>query len=866
MFKFFKEFDKDIYKEIVDEVEFNMWNNRCISIIQSEIEKIIKIIFKESDIVITNIANDGIVYREYNPSLSRLFSEQEFKQYLAGNNILNFSDIDDYWKILNARNDKEHGEKANKEKTKITLQMKKDTLKYLFKLCYNSYVYKFKKIPKTYWDDEYFKKLLVKPEEKVIEVEKVVEKIVEKEGKSIENTELQKIKIEHENLKSQFEIIKNTATSFSNIELLKKLDIAYSCLKNKDFDNAKIALNNCRNIDISNYETYVGFILCDYKVSSLEELVELFISKNTLATNENYNNILKFCSENDIEKLKNLMDSIDEHIEDLRYKIPYNYAITLFECKNYQEAFCEFQKIYEYKDSLNVSNTILSKLLTKYKKLSKSEDRFDRYKKLLNVSKEEKTIKKLNELIEDEIDFHITNEKGNRFCNSKWVPKHKSKIILEEGITTISIDHSIKINDNWDEMTYFIESPNEIIFPNSLENIEIKDLNCTHLIDEDRDNLKLNYLNDYGYWGNKENPYLVLMKAQNFNEKNIAETTKFVYSDSITIKDKELTIPKNIKLICPRAISSNTLEKIIINHEVSLKRLIDDRLVESFDAFHCCTKLKYLEFNNIKYLGEYKSYDFNQLLDLIDLDEDMLYDDTFCGRDKDYCDKMCKLACVNTSANKEINLKFNNINTIGHFAFAGSYNMNNAIFHNVTNIGHFAFAYCVDQDGIAKINLRDVKSIGKYAFLCSWISEVVLSMQLNIIDEGVFLDSQLQKINLENIKRINKYAFSGCDNLRVVGNLQNVEYIGDGAFAGTSLAGKIILSKIKEIGDYAFSGCNISEIYLPATIKHLGESCFEDCENIKIVIWGSKSDFEKNNFLKEWIVGEYNDNVILNLQ
>ena len=269
MFKFFKEFDKDIYKEIVDEVEYNMWNDRCISIIQSEIEKIIKIIFKESDIVITNMGSDGIVYREYYPSLSKLFNEKKFKQYLDDNNILTYSDIDDYWKILNVRNDKVHGEKENKEKIKITLQVKKDSLKFLFKLCYNSYVYKFKNTPKAYWDDEYFKKLLNKPQEKFIKVEK----LIEKEVKIIDNTELQKIKDEHEKLKKQFDIIKNTTIpSSSNIELLKKLEIANKCIEKKDFENAKLAFNNCRILDISCFDAYIGLILCEYKIQGLEEL------------------------------------------------------------------------------------------------------------------------------------------------------------------------------------------------------------------------------------------------------------------------------------------------------------------------------------------------------------------------------------------------------------------------------------------------------------------------------------------------------------------------------------------------------------------------------------------------------------------
>lgn len=302
MFEFFKEFDEEIYNEIINEVEFNMWNDRCISIIQSEIEKIIKKIFKDSNIIITNMGNDGIIYREYNPSLSRLFNEEEFKQYLVNNNILTFSDISDYWKILNIRNDKEHGHKANKEKIEITLQIKRDSLKHLFKLCCNAYKYKFNKGPKTYWDDEYFEKLLRKPEEKIVEVERVVEKIVEKKIKAIDSAEFQKIKTEHEKLKSQFEIIKNSQNlSPHNLDLVKKLEIGYKCLENKDFNNARIAFKNCKNIDISCAEAYKGLILSSYRCSKLEDIDIGYYTFNNLHDNDFYKDMCKFCSSESVE-------------------------------------------------------------------------------------------------------------------------------------------------------------------------------------------------------------------------------------------------------------------------------------------------------------------------------------------------------------------------------------------------------------------------------------------------------------------------------------------------------------------------------------------------------------------------------------
>ena len=114
MFEFFKKCDEEIYNEIVNEVEYNMCNNRCISIIQSEIEKIIKKIFNESEIVLTNVGENGRVYREFNPTISRLLDkENEFKTFLMNNQILSDADINDYWDIHSGANFKKHGPKNN---------------------------------------------------------------------------------------------------------------------------------------------------------------------------------------------------------------------------------------------------------------------------------------------------------------------------------------------------------------------------------------------------------------------------------------------------------------------------------------------------------------------------------------------------------------------------------------------------------------------------------------------------------------------------------------------------------------------------------------------------------------------------------
>lgn len=888
MFKFFKEFDEEIYNEIVNEVEFNMWNDRCISIIQSEIEKIIKILFKDSAIVITNTGNDGVTYREYNPSLSRLFNEEEFKQYLVNNNILTFSDISDYWRILNVRNDKEHGYKTNKEKTKITLQIKKDSLKYLFKLCCNSYKYKFSKEPNTYWDEEYFEKLLTKPEKKFIEVEKVVEKIVEKEIKVVDNTELQKIKAEHEKLKNQFDIIiKSPNSSASNIELLKKLEIGYDCLKRKEFDNARIAFNNCRNLDITSYEAYIGFILCDYNVSSIDDLIQCFTSKNTITNNENYNKILTFCSEKNKQDLNKLKELIDANIENIRYVYPYKKAVDLYKNNQLEKSFGEFQKIYKYKDSLDYANKIYEILIKNIEtNQKKSEDRYESYKKLLEVSCVDSFINKLNNLIENETDFVITLE---NLDIKEDIPNHITKITFNEGISLIKFDSKPQGMYIFEKKLIMPNNLREIIFPNSLEAID----DWQNVYYDFLDKLKYNELNGYKYCGNIDNPYLVLMKAENFDPENLAKTTKIIYRASVTTHLKELTIPENIKCICawafysPHEFFEKYLEKINFNSKIDFRaNFIYD--YTKGGSFENCEKLTTIQFNNIDYIGKYEGYTFEQIIKKVihNLRHDYIFAQKFNYYNRSTTEPIVKKELEKHSYfyhkyTKEIIL--NNVLTVGNFAFAGAKNLRYINLDKVNNIEYFALAGTYLH---GYYNLQNVKSIGDYAFLYTFVDKIKLPTHLKTIQRGVFHScSSLHDINLENIQKIEDSAFFRCTRLENI-NLDNVEFIGPDAFFGCQSIIELKFNKIKTICTQAFRECyrlnkvyisdtienigsrcfgscrNLKEIYIPATIKDIGSFCFDGCYGLeKIVIYGTQKDLEKNKFLKSWIEREYKDKI-----
>ncbi len=572
MFEFVKDFDIEIYNEIINEVEFNIWNDRCISIIQSEIEKIIKKLFKESDIVITNKGEDGVIYREYNPSLSRLFDkETDFRNFLFENNILNESDIESYWIILKNRNIKDHGARTG-EKLVIDDTMKESALKFLFKLCYNVYTFKFHKAPDAYWDEKYFQKLLIKPEEKTIEVEK----IVEKEIKVVDDVELNKLKREHEELKQKFETIqKSTTPTATNFELINKLEIANKCLQNGDFENAKIAFNNCRTLNISCIDAYIGLIMCDYKQNDMERLayhLDLYKEVKPLKENENYINMNNFCDKQLVEKFNK---DIEDLIHYLKFEKPYNESIDAFNNGEYEKAFRYFQNIINYKDSLKKSKEILyifeqdekqrdkqkwyDRVIIEYQSLSKyvKEERFSAYiEERINVIKEKKK-NEIETLIIDKRNISLLKVEftaSRRLIKRPLMPFIKH-IIIKDGIRQIG-------------PRAFEPFPNieTITLPNDLDEIHYMAFsNC-------REQLNYNTKNGYQYLGSKANPYMVLMEAKNFDINLLDENTKIIFSKSI-INDnlKEITIPRNISCICEYAFTTSrtpNIEKVVVNHKM----------------------------------------------------------------------------------------------------------------------------------------------------------------------------------------------------------------------------------------------------------------------------------------------------------
>ena len=102
--------------------------------------------------------------------------------------------------------------------------------------------------------------------------------------------------------------------------------------------------------------------------------------------------------------------------------------------------------------------------------------------------------------------------------------------------------------------------------------------------------------------------------------------------------------------------------------------------------------------------------------------------------------------------------------------------------------------------------------IGKYAFLCSRLEEVIIPKSVYVIRVGAFEDcDKLKEVVIpEGVVRIEEFAFNGCKKLEKVVISESVEYIGISSFCWCNEA-VVTLKKPRSefnfIATNAFNSC-----------------------------------------------------------
>lgn len=150
----------------------------------------------------------------------------------------------------------------------------------------------------------------------------------------------------------------------------------------------------------------------------------------------------------------------------------------------------------------------------------------------------------------------------------------------------------------------------------------------------------------------------------------------------------------------------------------------------------------------------------------------------------------------------------------------------------------------IKEEAFFKAELEDIKmenaeleSIGKQAFAEVDMFHIDFSgVKIKEIKEEAFLKAKTYDINIDDVERIGERAFANAttvDDIHIV----NVEMIGEQAFANASTRISIG-DNVKEIGDQAFYNCNFGgqKVFtLSSTVTTIGAEVFKDASGLETI-------------------------------
>ncbi|MBO5907840.1 MAG: leucine-rich repeat domain-containing protein [Clostridia bacterium] len=153
---------------------------------------------------------------------------------------------------------------------------------------------------------------------------------------------------------------------------------------------------------------------------------------------------------------------------------------------------------------------------------------------------------------------------------------------------------------------------------------------------------------------------------------------------------------------------------------------------------------------------------------------------------------------------------------------------------NVTKIGDYAFYGCKTLTDVTVG--RGVTQIGAYAFYnCTALQSVALPEGLKTIYSSAFCNNRFEYINLPvGLISIGGSAFEGCSKLKSVDIPEGLTQINDSVFAFCSeLQSVTIPNSVVSIGNNAFSRCvRLTDIIIPSSVKRIGAYAFSQCTRL----------------------------------
>lgn len=202
------------------------------------------------------------------------------------------------------------------------------------------------------------------------------------------------------------------------------------------------------------------------------------------------------------------------------------------------------------------------------------------------------------------------------------------------------------------------------------------------------------------------------------------------------------------------------------------------------------------------------------------------------------------------------------VEEIGNYAFEECYSLERIEIPETVRIyGDSVFSGCNNLSGLTVH--KGVESIGKYVFSGKIAGDLVIPESVEYIGEGAFAGSDITSITFNShMDEISNDICRGCVNLTDINFSDSITKIGGSAFVGCDAMKEVeIPGTISEIGYSAFKNCDLLEIVtIGEGVKTIGDYAFQYCGNLKEVnlpegvTYYGKAAFASCNSLKEILV------------
>lgn len=204
------------------------------------------------------------------------------------------------------------------------------------------------------------------------------------------------------------------------------------------------------------------------------------------------------------------------------------------------------------------------------------------------------------------------------------------------------------------------------------------------------------------------------------------------------------------------------------------------------------------------------------------------------------------------------------IKTVKSKAFKNS-SISDFPFEQIKTIGSYAFASCTN---LPDISLNNIESIDTYAFQNATIKKELYVDTNPIIEKYAFSGSTVKNVDMPNITALGDGVFNKCSSLKSV-HLESAENIGMGTFKYCTSLDDVLIPSVTTIGSNAFQNANLSSVKFDnvetvgnyafgsnpnlerislENATSIGACTFEYCSNLELAYFPVLKDLNANIF------------------